>query len=220
MQPPVVRAAIMTSLFLAAELFGRQRSSITAIALAAAVMVGINPPVLGTASFQMSFLATSDLIFIYPRLQAPAHKLINARLDKESTAARLVTLVTDGLRVSVTAVLAVWPLIAYYFGIITFLSPLATLLALPVLTPIIVVGLLTGLLGFVALPLAQFVAWLIWPLLSYVLLVARVFAAVPLAYLNITSLSVIIVCLYYVILIAALWLKNRRSAWEPALEEI
>ena len=43
MNPPVVRGAIMASLFLAAELLGRQRTAITSLAFAAAIMVGIEP---------------------------------------------------------------------------------------------------------------------------------------------------------------------------------
>ncbi len=69
MHPPVVRGAIMASLFLAAELLGRQRSAFTALAFAAAVMIGISPQILWDASFQLSFLAMSGLIFIFPLLQ-------------------------------------------------------------------------------------------------------------------------------------------------------
>jgi len=44
MNPPVVRSAIMASVFLLAELLGRQRSSITALTFAAAIMVGVRQP--------------------------------------------------------------------------------------------------------------------------------------------------------------------------------
>ncbi|GAH71595.1 unnamed protein product, partial [marine sediment metagenome] len=74
MHAPVIRGAIMASLFLTAELLGRQRSAITALAFAAAVMVGISPQILWTASFQMSFLAMAGLIFIFPPLQAIGRK--------------------------------------------------------------------------------------------------------------------------------------------------
>jgi len=45
MQPPVVRGAIMASLFLTAELLGRQRNAITSLAFAAAIMIGISPQI-------------------------------------------------------------------------------------------------------------------------------------------------------------------------------
>ncbi|MBI2847843.1 MAG: ComEC/Rec2 family competence protein, partial [Chloroflexi bacterium] len=56
LQPPVVRAAIMVSVFLVADLLGRQRNSLAALALAGAIMVGITPQALWQASFQMSFM--------------------------------------------------------------------------------------------------------------------------------------------------------------------
>ncbi len=43
MNPPVLRGAIMASLFLIAEALGRQRSAMVALTFAAAVMVGISP---------------------------------------------------------------------------------------------------------------------------------------------------------------------------------
>ena len=66
MHPPVIRAAIMGSLFLIAEYLGRQRSAITALAFAATVMVGIQPQILWSVSFQLSFLAMTGLILFYP----------------------------------------------------------------------------------------------------------------------------------------------------------
>ena len=43
MSPSVMRAAIMVSLFLFGAYLGRQRSGITAVAFAAAIMVAIDP---------------------------------------------------------------------------------------------------------------------------------------------------------------------------------
>jgi len=87
MNPPVIRAAIMVSLFLTAELLGRQRSAITALAFAAAVMVGTSPRILWDASFHLSFLAMTGLIFIFPLIQALSRKAVNATLGEEGVAA-------------------------------------------------------------------------------------------------------------------------------------
>ena len=79
MHPPVVRGAIMASLFLTAELLGRQRSAFTALAFAAAVMIGISPQILWDASFQLSFLAMSGLIFVFPSLRTLGRRAAKAR---------------------------------------------------------------------------------------------------------------------------------------------
>jgi len=160
MHAPVIRGAIMASLFLAAELLGRQRSAITALAFAAAVMVGISPQILWTASFQMSFLAMAGLIFIFPPLQAIGRKAVKATLGEDRPAASIANIITDSFSVTLGAIIAVWPVIAYYFGIISFVGPLATFLALPALPGIIIAGALAGVLGFIALPVAQAIGWL------------------------------------------------------------
>jgi competence protein ComEC len=50
-QAPVVRAAIMATVFLAADLLGRQKNAFAALALSAAVMLGITPRLLFDISF-------------------------------------------------------------------------------------------------------------------------------------------------------------------------
>src|SRR4030066_354751 len=95
MHPPLVRSAIMGSLFLIAEYLGRQRSASTALAFAAAVMVGIEPQVLWDASFQLSFLAMAGLIFISPYPQAWARKGIASAIGKEGVAVSLCNFVAD-----------------------------------------------------------------------------------------------------------------------------
>ncbi len=179
MQPPVLRATIMASLFLTAELLGRQRSAFTALVFAAAVMVGISPQMLWDAAFQMSFMAMAGLIFVFPLLQSLGRKAVSATLAEGGAAASVANFVNDSFSVTLGAIIAVWPLIAHYFGIISLVGPLATFLALPALPGIILTGVLAGGLGLIVLPAAQVIAWLAWLFLSYMLLVVKVFAAVP-----------------------------------------
>jgi len=210
MHPPVVRAAIMVSLFLAAELLGRQRSAITALAFAAAVMVGISPQILWTAAFQMSFLAMAGLIFIFPSLQAIGRRVVNATLGEDGPAVRIANIATDSFSVTLGAVIAVWPLVAYYFGIISLVGPLATFLALPALPGIIIIGVLAGGLGLIALAIAYPIGWLAWLFLSYMLLIVNGFAALPISSIEVGSVSPTLIWVYYLVLALTIWLNNNR----------
>jgi competence protein ComEC len=209
MHPPVVRAAIMASLFLIAELLGCQRAAITALVVAAAVMVGFSPQILWTASFQMSFMAMVGLIFVAPLFQSLGRRIIRARTSEEGRAVSVASIISDAANVSLGAIIGVGPLVAYYFGIISFVGPPATFLALPALPAIIISSALAGGLGFIALPAAQFFGWLAWLPLSYLLLVVNAFAAVPSAFIEISSLNPGIVAGYYLALALRLWLWNR-----------
>ncbi len=210
MHPPIVRAAIMVSLFLAAELVGRQRSAITALALAAAIMVGISPQILWQASFQMSFMAVAGLIFLAPLFQTAGKKVVSKTLGEEGPIVPIANTAIDALSVTLGAILAVWPLIAYYFGFVSFIAPLATFLALPALPGIIITGALAGGIGLIALPLAQVIAWLAWLFLSYLMLVVNIFAAFPLAFREVGSTNTGVVLSYYLVIALALWLNSHR----------
>jgi competence protein ComEC len=211
MNPPVVRGAIMASLFLTAELLGRQRTAITSLAFAAAIMVGINPQILWDASFQLSFLAMAGLIFIAPPFQTVGRKAVNAAMGEKGIGVSLANIITDSLSVTLAATIAVWPLIAYYFGIVSLVGPLATFLALPALPGIIVAGALAGLIGLVFLPAAQAIGWLAWLFTSYMLLVVDGLAPLPLSSIEVGSVDPALILIYYLVLAAAIWLGSDRS---------
>ncbi len=209
--PPVVRGAIMASLFLSAELLGRQRSAITAITLAAAVMVGLSPQVLWDASFQLSFLAMAGLVFIFPTLQSLGRNVIKAKLGETGHLVSPANFVADSFSVTLAAVIFIWPVIAHYFGIISFASPVATLLVLPALPIVIIAGALAATMGLFILPLAQAVGWLVWFFLSYMLVVVNGFAALPLSFTEVEAFSTHLIWIYYLGLGLSLWILSRRQ---------
>ncbi|MGD0779248.1 MAG: ComEC/Rec2 family competence protein [Dehalococcoidales bacterium] len=209
MNPPVVRGAIMASIFLFAEALGRQRNSFTALIFTAAVMVGISPYILGDASFQLSFLAMAGLIFIYPILRDFGRRVITARWGDEGFLVSTLNLVSDSLSASLASIIAVWPLIAYYFGIFSLVGPIATFLLMPVLPVIIILGTLTMLLGLASVAVAQVFGWLVWPFLSFMIAVVSGMGSPAISAIKIDSLSPVIIAVYYAILVLLIWLHGR-----------
>ena len=214
LNPPVVRGAIMASLFLVAEFFGRQRSAIVGLTLAAAVMVGVSPYILGDASFQLSFLAMAGLIFITPVFRNLGRQAATAVLGENGVAVSMTHVAVDTLSATLGAIIAVWPVVAYYFGIISLVGPLATFLALPALTGVIFTGAFTAVLGLIALPLAQVVGWLAWLCLSYMILVVSGLAAPSISSIEIGSMSTAFIVGYYLVLAAAIWLNRHRKLFK------
>ncbi len=209
MNPPVLRATIMASMFLAAELLGRQRSAVTALVFAAAVMVGISPQILWDASFQMSFAAMAGLVFIFPAIQSLCRRVINSTLGESGVAVSTAIVIADSFSVSLAAVIAVWPLVAYYFDVISPVGPLATFFALPALTGIIVTGAISGVLGLIFVPAAQVVAWIGWLFSSYMLLVVKIFTAVP--YIEGGAINGVFIYIYYLLIAVVIWLAHKRK---------
>lgn len=212
MHPPVVRGAIMASLFLTAELLGRQRSAITALIFAAAIMVGVSPYILGDAAFQLSFLAMAGLVFFFPSFRSLGRRAVKAFIGEEGAMVTAATFISDSLSVTMAAVIAVWPVVAYYFGIISFVGPLATFLLLPALPLVILAGAASGLAGLIFLPAGQIIGWLAWLSLAYMIYMVSGLASSPLAFINAGTVAPAWLWLYYAGLAAAIILGRKSKA--------
>jgi len=211
MRPPVIRAAIMGSLFLTAEFLGRQRSAITALAFAAAVMVGIDPQLLWSVSFQLSFLAMTGLILLYPYFQRAGRKItITLSGDREAIAS-IGNMLTDSFAITLAAIVATWPLIAYNFDVVSLVALPATFFSLPALPAIIVTSSLVAFVGLFAPLAAQILGWLAWLFLSYMLLVVHGFDALPRSSLEVTTITAWQVWVYYAALAAAIAFLSYRK---------
>lgn len=210
--PPVVRSAIMVSLYLLAEISGRQKDSPNALLIAAAAMSLINPFVLSSVSFQMSFAATAGLIFITPLMEKR-----HGDLDTSKRLSGPVRSLWNNIAVTIGAVAATIPLSIYYFGVFSPLSPITSLLLLPVVAPVIIIGLSSGILGLLFPPLGYALGLLNWPLLTYMLFVTRMMSDLPFSHFNM-EWSGAFLAVYYLILMGVIWLLRRKNM-SPKLKD-
>jgi competence protein ComEC len=204
MRPPVVRGAVMGSMFLLAEYLGRQRSASTALAFAAAVMVGIEPQILWDASFQLSFMAMAGLIFLSPYFQTWTRKGIAVTVGREGPAASLCNFVADCFAVTLAAILATWPVITYYFGVVSFVGLPATFFALLALPGIIITSALVAVVGLLAPLVAQVLGWIAWLFLSYFILIVQIFNALPFSSAKLSSIQIWQIWIYYALLVVVM----------------
>jgi len=212
MPATMVRAAIMGSVFLAAELLGRQRNGLAALVLAAALMSAVDPRVLWDISFQLSFLSMLGLVLITPHLiaftspQGPAAKSRYPMWLKE--------IVVISFGTTLAAVIATWPLTALNFHSFSIVSAPATFFSMPSFPGIIITSLLTAAAGMAWPPLGIFLGWTAWLFLSYFLIVVQVFSSIPVAYIRDIALQPWQAALYYVALgVVLLCLKYRLHIW-------
>ena len=203
--PSVLRAAIMGSLFLAAELLGRQKNAGPALCLAAAIMVGFNPRVLFDVSFQLSALSMAGIIYLHPILRDGVSNTVEKIKHKAPLLASPVGFVRDSFSMTLAATLAVWPVSAIYFGTISLAAPFATLLAVPALPFIMSVGSLMSLTGLLWFPAAIGAGWVLWVFLSYLLLVVGIFSKIPYSVIPTGNISLIFTFVYYGAVILIAW---------------
>jgi competence protein ComEC len=197
-EPPVVRAAIMGSCYLIAQALGRPTHGLTLLGAAALLMTLYQPLMVLEVSFQLSFMAMVGLIVLAPRL------LVRFK--------RLPPGVRELLAATIAAQVFTDPLIAFHFGAIPLIGPLANLLAEPALPVIMALGAPVIVLGAIWEPLGQVAAWLCWVPLTWLVEVVQGMARVPGASLPLPDFGIAALLAWYgmlVVLLAALSAPGR-----------
>ena len=161
----VVRASIMGLLLLFASGYGRLYDSKNSIILAGTAMIWLNPfALVFDVGFQLSFLAVMGLLYIYPFLDNKFRKVPELWKLKE------LTLMT------VSAQLAVVPLLIYYFHQFSALSLLANILILPFVPFAMLAGFVSGVGGMIFLPLGKIIGFTAWAITTYQIKIIEFFA--------------------------------------------
>jgi competence protein ComEC len=208
--PAAIRAAIMGALLALAPALGRSYNVYTALALAVLIMTGIEPALISDAGFQLTALATFALPLLTPGMQAALLWLVGP-LGKS----RAAEVIAESLAVTLAAQAATIPVLALTFHEVSLVAPLANLLTVPLLAPLLVAG--AALAAVAALgwaPLALGLAWIIWPALAWVNGVIVWAAGLPLAALSVAQAPAALAPLYYAALIGvviALWPRLRAA---------
>jgi competence protein ComEC len=210
--PAAIRAAVMGALLALAPALGRAYNIYTALALAVLLMTVLEPALLYDAGFQLTALATAGLPLLTPRI---ARRLVVWLRWLPFSA-----VIAELLAVTLAAQIATLPVLALTFHIISFVAPLANLLTVPLLAPLLVLGALVATVGAVGGPLAGTLglalAWVVWPLLAFVNGAIALCAALPGAFVMVGDMPAVLAALYYALLVGAVWrlgplLRRRRA---------
>ena len=173
-----VRAGVMGFLVLLAMHVGRLNRLDYSLALAAAVMLLLNPKLLiADAGFQLSFLAVMGMIYLYPIFDKKALKFYDGRPV-------IVKIICQTVALTLAAQIFTAPILIFSFHQISLIAPLANLLVLWT-SPFIMIG------AFIAMGLSFFIPALaplfflsVGLLLKYMILAASLTAQLPFAYLK------------------------------------
>jgi len=204
----VQRAFIMTVAYIAALLVNRERDLYHATALAALVIIIIQPPALFGASFQLSFMSVLGIVFLAPKILSllPQQDYLLQKLEppwwRKAKHHLLIFMV-----VTFSAMLATGPLVAYYFSLFSFSGLVANLLIVPLAGFLIVV---LGLIGVLLIPFSSFIAGFVFSLSGLLsdisIRIADFLANIPWTSFLIPTPSLTTVFLFYfIILVLFCW---------------
>ncbi len=133
----IVRAAVMFSVVAFAKIINRQSNIYNSLAVSALLLLLYNPNYLFDVGFQLSFAAVLSIVIFQPIVR------------KYSYSKHLIVLkIKELLLISLVAQIGVLPLILYYFGQFPLLFLLANLIAIPLSSIILILGLALILFNF------------------------------------------------------------------------
>jgi competence protein ComEC len=124
---PTQRAFVMNGLVFGAIIIDRLRISMRVCAIAAAVVLVVEPASLVGVSFQMSFGAVVALIAVYETYGARLGRLLHSR----SISGRILGYCGGVVVTTVVATLGTYPFSIYHFHHLALYSPLANVIAVP-----------------------------------------------------------------------------------------
>ena len=218
--PSVTRAAIMASAYLLARAMGRQRSALPAVGLAAGLMVAVDPAILASVSFQLSFAAVTGIALLATPLHDLFHRGIEKATGTESRSNLVVSPIVAMVAMSIAATIATAPLVAFYFGRVPTWSVPATTFVLPVLPLTVVLGAMTGLAGLINDQLGVVLGWPLWIAGSYMSGVSRLFASLGPDLFESGAWSSPAAIAYYLCVAAFLARKRISSAMSSFREQV
>lgn len=196
-----LRASLLLLLGGGAFLLRREKDPLTSLAVASLFILMFKPLWLFTLSFQLSFSAALSIILLMPFLESLTD-FIPAPLRKI-------------LCVTLAAQLGVFPLTAYYFFQVSFVSLLANVLVLPVVGVVVSLGFLSILVSLLFPGLEFFFFDICRLLLSYCINTAGILSEIPGAYLTLNPPSFLFFLLYYAFLFLLLpWESFRQKVRE------
>ena len=178
--PPVARATIMGIVLVLAGMSGRRTHGITSIVLAGALMAAWNPMVVRDVSFQLSFAATAGIITLAAPLRRGLIAGAGWTLRRDDVPRWFGGFVAEPAAVTIAAIIATAPLIAFNFGRMSLVALPANMLIVPAFPFILLASGLAAAGGLLPFGHVAFGAPAYW-LLTYWLEVAGWFAGLPMA---------------------------------------
>ena len=208
--PSITRACLMHSLMIIASLFEKEYDPWSALGFAVLVMLTVNPWTVTNVSFQLSVLCIVGILLF----SAPVKAWILDRplfANYKGKYKKYIGAFSSSVAMSIGATIAVTPLCALYFGMVSLVSVVTNLLTLWVISFIFYGIILACVLALLWYPAGQVVGWIVsWPI-RYVLETAALIAKFPLAAVYTDSTFIVLWLVFVYLLLGIHFLLKRKQ---------
>ncbi|OIO45836.1 hypothetical protein COX24_03130 [bacterium (Candidatus Gribaldobacteria) CG23_combo_of_CG06-09_8_20_14_all_37_87_8] len=167
-----LRAVIMASSFLISDILGRNKAIFRVLVLSATIMLIFKPDLLRyDLGFQLSFLAVLGIAFFHSFFKQIFEKILQKRFS----------FFTSIIAMTFSAQLFTLPLLLYYFGSTSLVSPITNLLVLPIIPYLMGANFIFALFSLLLGPLVVVFVLPVWLLTKYLIFIVVFFANLPFA---------------------------------------
>lgn len=226
-----IRAVLMQALMLLAYWRGKTGDTLSYLFVALAVLLAFNPYSAADVGLQLSFAATLGLILFGNRWNQALRRLLLRQptmVKPDETGSwlqkllkrlrqKLVNTIISGFATAFASLVFSTLLLVYYFGYVSLLAPIATLLVLAPVTLLFLLTPLYLLLHILWAPLGAAVGALMWILSQWFWLCADMLVSVPYSVVPVKEFyAVVWIVSLFAILTVVLLARNKRKLLLPA----
>ncbi|HAU32562.1 MAG TPA: DNA internalization-related competence protein ComEC/Rec2 [Desulfotomaculum sp.] len=201
MGPAVSRSALMALMFLWSHRLGRKQDWPTTLSLAALIILLWKPMAIYDVGFQLSFSATWGILYLGPVISELLKKYTGWPVWIQTT-----------IWVSLAAQLATLPLVALYYNIISPVSLLANILAVPLTTVILALGVCSGILGLFSVFSAGLINACTSAVLDVFTAIVSLLNNLPGSFISVPSPPLIIIPVWFIVLFFSARIFNKKNA--------
>jgi competence protein ComEC len=148
---PVVRAAILVSIYYWAQFLGRKYNIGRGLGLTVLIMILFSWQIIKEVSFWLSFVAFFGIISV----------------DMVFNSGRKKSYLREEIKAVVWVSLLITPILALIFGKISLISPISNVLVLVLVETITLVGFAGTMIGIFLPVIGRIILWAIYPMLKY-----------------------------------------------------
>lgn len=183
----IFRAILMNEIVLGVRLLQRHAGFYHGFALTAFIMLLINPFNLLDIGAQLSFIATTALVFGVPKVAA---------ILPESIPEKIRT----ALAMTIAPFLFTAPLLWTYFHTVSLISLVSNLLVVNLIEGLVIIGFFSTIIGFLFLPITYIVNQFSWVMMLLLTKSVDVLSAAPFANIHLQAPPVMLIVLLYILL--------------------
>jgi len=185
--PSVCRAAFMQIMVLSAPLLRRENDGVTSLTAVLAFLLLLNPNACASVGLQLSFAATLGIILVTPPVYLSLAAGLRTKRGKakgfggllRKSAYGLLDGVAASFASTIGALVFTTPVSVMYFGYVSLIGILVNILVFWAISAAFILGYISCLLGMLLLPLGKAAGALTSLLVRYIMLMAKLGAAVP-----------------------------------------